>query len=335
MSDEYPHDAETVVETLADLYRHQAKSDLVALLESATAEICFEDYDNWNGGQYYHSLHLSIPRKVFAHIEDRIEAIQKSVGSKLTTVFQKTEPHFLTSVVITPQIAARGRQTSPPAPSDAVERIWGSGRIRVFLSHISQHKQEVASLKECLQVYGMSGFVAHEDVEPTRVWQREIETALNTMHILIAILTPGFADSLWADQEVGYALGRGVKTIPIKTGALPHGFLGKQQAMVGNLSKPEALARKIASLVLQDGDLHPRMQDALTKALVESDCWADTQAIVKLLETCDRFPEDQLRLISRALKENSQVKGAFGVPATLKALVDKHSPPKPEDDIPF
>ena len=204
MGDEFPYDAQTVADTLTDLYRHQGKSDLVELLESATPEIHFDNYDNWNGGQYYHSLQLSIPRRVFAQIEARLEAIQKSIGSKLATVFPNTDPHFLSGVVIAPQVAARGHHQAT-VPTDAVARIWGDNKVRIFLSHISKHKRDVASLKDCLQVYGISAFVAHEDVEPTREWQREIEIALNTMHVLVAVLTPGFSESLWADQEVGYA----------------------------------------------------------------------------------------------------------------------------------
>jgi hypothetical protein len=190
-------------------------------------------------------------------------------------------------------------------------------------------------MKLCLRVYGISAFVAHEDVEPTREWQREIEIALNTMQVLVAILTPGFSDSLWADQEVGYALGRGVKTIPIKAGALPHGFLGKQQAMPGDITKTPLLAKEIALLILRDEDLHPRMQDALIAALAASACWADTKSIVKLLESCDRFSEDQIRSISEALRENSQVKNAFGAADTLKTIVKNFSSTKSEDVLPF
>ncbi len=308
---------------------------MVTLLESAIPEIQFDNYDDWNGGRCYYSLHLMIPRKVFAKIEDRIEALQKTIGSKLLTVFKKTDPHFLTSVVISPQIVSYAAKSDVPPPTDAVKRIWGAGRLRVFLSHVSSHKREVARLKECLRIYGISAFVAHEDIKPTREWQREIETALNTMHILAAILTPDFKNSLWTDQEVGYAIGRGIKTIPIRTGALPHGLLGTQQALRGDLAEPSILARDLVKLVLEDGDLQPRMQEALISALAESSGWADSKSVVAQLETCRHFTSDQLQAISRSLRDNSQVRDAFGVPAKLKALISKHSPQEEKDEVPF
>ena len=337
MSTSYPHDAQTVVELLTEYFRHQAKAEMVALLESATAEIEHSHHDNWNGGQEFYSLFLSVPLAVFAPLDGRVEEVQKEIASKLPTLFPDadTDPHFLQSVVIKPQVAVKGRTAPKTATSAAVERIWGGGKVRVFLSHLSKHKAEVAALKNCLGVYGIAAFVAHEDVEPTLEWQREIEAALDTMHVLVAVLTPGFAESLWADQEVGYALGKGVKTIPVKAGALPHGFLGKQQAMPGDLAKPYDLARRIAALIFRDSNLQPRMQDALVNALAASNSWATTDIITGLLTQCDRFSVEQVGLISKALKENSQVWAARKAAPTLKALVTKFTPAKVEDDVPF
>jgi hypothetical protein len=44
-------------------------------------------------------------------------------------------------------------------------------------------------LKDALVLYAIDGFVAHEDIEPTKEWLIEIETALETCHGLVALLT--------------------------------------------------------------------------------------------------------------------------------------------------
>lgn len=38
---------------------------------------------------------------------------------------------------------------------------------RLFISHISKDRLKATRLKSCLEIYGISGFVAHEDIQPT------------------------------------------------------------------------------------------------------------------------------------------------------------------------
>ena len=110
-------------------------------------------------------------------------------------------------------------------------RIWGRGKIRVFLSHKSEYKNETARLKNELSKHDISCFVAHEDVEPTREWQTEIENALFSMDILVALMTEGFQESYWTDQEIGIALGQKKRVISVNLGTSPYGFIGKVQAL--------------------------------------------------------------------------------------------------------
>jgi hypothetical protein len=50
---------------------------------------------------------------------------------------------------------------------------------------VSKDEATAMRLKECLGAYGITGFVAHEDIEPSRVWQTEIERALFAMDALV------------------------------------------------------------------------------------------------------------------------------------------------------
>jgi len=110
-------------------------------------------------------------------------------------------------------------------------RIWGRSGYRLFLSHKTEVKKNAAELKACLAPFGVSCFVAHEDIHPTKEWQREIENALISMDAFVALMTDKFHDSLWTDQEVGFAVGRGVPIIALKLGRDPYGFIGKFQAL--------------------------------------------------------------------------------------------------------
>lgn len=138
--------------------------------------------------------------------------------------------------------------------------FWHVQEPRVFISHVSSFKKEAIVYKAYLNLFGINGFVAHEDIEPTKKWQDEIELALSTMDALLALLTPGSNESKWTDQEVGVAVGRRVPVIPIRIGLDPYGLIGKYQAVREQGKKFLKSAMKSSlfcskSLALEQGSL--------------------------------------------------------------------------------
>jgi hypothetical protein len=97
-----------------------------------------------------------------------------------------------------------------PAPSHIEPAFWRKGMFRLFISHLATHKKWAGELQDALLAYGISGFVAHSDIEPTMEWQDQIETALSTCDALVALLHDKFHESKWTDQEIGFAMGRAV-----------------------------------------------------------------------------------------------------------------------------
>jgi len=146
--------------------------------------------------------------------------------------------------------------TEPPAN-------WrGTTQVKLFISHVTDRKDIATRLKYALAFHAIAGFVAHEDIEPTLPWQDEIERALNTMDALVAVHTPGFSKSVWTQQEIGFALGRGTKIISFEMGELPTGFLAKHQALKRQKRNAEQIAQEIARTLLRD----PRTSDKLKSA---------------------------------------------------------------------
>jgi hypothetical protein len=145
--------------------------------------------------------------------------------------------------------------TIPPSKGAAIllPRNWkGTTQFRIFISHISKDKDKATRLKECLEPYGISGFVAHEDIHPTLEWQIEVERALYAMDAFIAIHTKGFSESFWTQQEIGFAVGRGVKIISFKIGEDPTGFISKRQALPHRRRLAEEIAKEIDALLCDD-----------------------------------------------------------------------------------
>ena len=121
----------------------------------------------------------------------------------------------------------------PPTDSAANDDLWKpAGAPRLFMSHLASRREEVHGLSNMLKHFGFACFVAHDAIEPSRDWRREIERALDSCDVLIAYVTAEFSASHWTDQEVGWALGRGLAAIPISvSGETPRGFIGSYQAV--------------------------------------------------------------------------------------------------------
>lgn len=120
--------------------------------------------------------------------------------------------------------------------------FWHQGYLRLFISHINEHRPYAGTLQEKLSEYGISGFVAHKDIEPAKEWQDKILLALSTADTLVALLHEGFHASKWTDQEIGVAMGRSIPVVSVSLGEVPYGFIGRHQALNG-VKKPESSLR--------------------------------------------------------------------------------------------
>lgn len=141
--------------------------------------------------------------------------------------------------------------------------VWkGTTKFRLFISHISKDKDTANRLKSALAPYSIDGFVAHEDIKPTLLWLDEVERALRTMDAMIAVHTLGFSESVWTQQEIGYALGLGKKVISFAYGEVPKGFDARYQALPRGTHKAEVVAGKVEELLLADDRTKKLLIDA-------------------------------------------------------------------------
>jgi len=310
----FPKPVADVVATLIDIFRHQNKPEIVELIENAHAYFDETDYDNWNGGTYTWALRLEVPVHVFASAEPRLPEIEKDVETKLEYLARLYPNDHVREVTVTPLTSDEATLGQRMAPSEIdVRRLWDDGHVRLFLSHVSKHKSEVSALKNALKDRGISAFVAHEDIEPSLEWQNEISLALRSMHALAALITPDFHNSSWTDQEVGWALGRGVLVLPIRLGTDPYGFTGKVQAIPGDLKQPVQIANEITRALLRKSQTHGQMRRSLVLAFTASDCFATAAMLKDIIVNIEGITEEERGMLRKACIENSQVSGSRGV----------------------
>lgn len=160
--------------------------------------------------------------------------------------------------------------TVTPVREIVESRFWHPNHFRLFLCHLSVFKDKTASLQVTLLRFGITAFVAHVDIEPTKEWQDEIEAALYSMDALAAILMPGFKESDWTDQEVGVAIGRGVLVVPIMRGSTPHGFIGKYQGLKAIGKSVPEVAEEIFHILVSSPKTRNRMITCLADGALQA-----------------------------------------------------------------
>lgn len=211
-----------------------------------------------------------------------------------------------------------------PNPVDAPETpYWRDGQLRVFISHLTTHREQAAKIQEAMTWNGMSGFVAHNDINPTVEWQIEIETALATCDMLVALIHPEFVQSKWCDQEIGYALGRGIAVFTVRCGEDPHGFVSRFQAFNGNGKNPTQIATELFEAAIDHKKLQEKMADVVIDLFVNSGSFASARERVAYVERLKVWDASYSARIRKAVKTNGQIGSSWGVPEQVEKIVKK------------
>jgi serine/threonine protein kinase len=214
--------------------------------------------------------------------------------------------------------------------------FWKEGYLKLFVSHLSNNKKRMSAMKSNLSNWGISAFIAHEDIEPSREWMNEIEIGLQTMEVLAAVVEPGFKESDWCAQEVGYALGRNVDIIPLRAGLDPFGFFGKYQGIQIKGKVPEDVANEITHLLLKKPKHRRRLLECMSRSFSTLQSEQKTK-LIELLDSWAVVTDDQLKIILQSSSLSEYERGRI---KNLVARVGAFAVPEPakvpdEDEIPF
>ena len=213
--------------------------------------------------------------------------------------------------------------TPAQLPTRTEPKFWHKGFLRLFISHLAKNKVYAAELQDALFSYGISGFVAHNDIEPTLEWQTEIEVALATCDSLVALLHDGFHASRWTDQEIGFAMGRGVPAFSVQLDEAPYGFIARFQAFNGNHKTAKELARELFDALRKKKGLERKMSDALIQLFEESHSFAEARDRTTYLNNITAWDPSYSARLRAAVKTNDQINGSFGVPQRVESFIQR------------
>lgn len=192
---------------------------------------------------------------------------------------------------------------STPSPASP----WPADFVRVFLSHSAIYKQFAGEVAQHLREVGVYGFVAHDTMTISLPWQEQIEDALRTAEALVALIHPEFNDSPWCQQEVGWALGRGIPVLCIRIGRDPQGFASRTQWPSGYDQKPDDVARTINGWLNAQPSLSDRITGGLIKALDEAGDYYAAEAAAKALDAVGTLTPEQWEAVDEIVRTNDQV----------------------------
>lgn len=215
---------------------------------------------------------------------------------------------------------------------DDASELWRDGYVRLFLSHSALHKGFVSEVADELALSGVHGFVAHDSMEYEQPWQEQIEHGLRTMHAFVAITHPEFLDSAWCQQEVGWALGRGVPHYIIRYPADPTGFVGRTQWPQGNGLNSRGVANLILSWASTLPGMSERISGGLLAALAGARSFMEAGDIAQRIGALRGLEEQQWNRLDAIYFENDQVRQAGLVRRALAPFYVEHSrqwPPAP------
>ena len=311
---ELPRNIERYLATLSTLYAQRGQEQKQRIIVNSHVRVHEKwSYDNWNGGTYGHAIYLVMPEALYLDCIDEKDKLRDEIREDINKV-HSVQNEFVEEVFLEMEITEdkdwrnesgmllAGKRT---VPAQVEKRIWDDDCFRVFLGHKAEVKEQAAVLKQGLRVFGVSCFVAHDDIHPTKEWQDEIESALFSMDALVALMTEGFHESDWTDQEVGVAFGREVPIIAVKFGRDPYGFVGKFQAL--SCSCGEAPVKIVKLLIT-----HARMLDAYVKAMDRCDSFDHGNELSEILPSIDHVSDEQASTLVSAFNANVDVSGSFG-----------------------
>lgn len=287
------------------------------------------EYDRWNGGMDGHTVVLFAPLDIIATVtfaeRNKIALEMRDDLRELAT----TETEYFAAVYIEaddesdPEYQAATPYAARPVIEPDSLSIWQQGLARVFMSHRDAEKMRVQMLADALSDYGMSCFVAHSTIPADEEWQKVIVSGLETMEVMVAIVTDDFHQSVYCMQEVGYALGRGIPVISLKVdNADPLGFIAHKQALRGSLNQPLVAARHLFPLIGERLRQIERFNEVLIKSFCEAPDYTEAKSrFERMTANVKKLSNEQAQQIIEAFSENNQLHNAGYLTSRYQRLI--------------
>lgn len=328
-----PTKTASYLKRLLSEYKNSNQTILFEIINTSLIYIIEEtEVDNWDGGIYGHDIKLFIPEPVLEKIKlSEQKTFSEKIRADINICAESIRAEYIRNISIeliddndAECTHAKPLSNKPQINPDNIS-FWEQGKIRLFVSHRDKYKTYANELAEHLKNYGISAFVAHDSIEPMSTWQNEIIKGLETMEIMLTFVTDDFHESVWTNQEIGYALGKGTPIISLKLqNADPNGFIIKDiQALKGSLDAIHSSANKIYKLVIEKLGKKHRIQSSLIDSFIQSVSFDDAKFRFDLLKNVvDKLTDEETYKIIKGFKDNNQLHNSIYLTNRYNRLIN-------------
>jgi len=212
--------------------------------------------------------------------------------------------------------------------------------LKIFISYSQIDKKIAGELKEAFEKYDIiKCFVAHDDIVPGSAWEQEILSQLQSSNFLMPIQTENLKNSYWCQQEVGFALAKNIKVIPLipdSGGIDPIGFYAKFQ---GFRIRLDDLQRSVKQWLIKEGIIHEENaeEEEIEKRLIIFkasgsfyEAGLNTQSLLQLE---NNFTNADILKIAEIAVENGQILSSFAARGYLKLFFVKYANIIPKEQL--
>ena len=208
--------------------------------------------------------------------------------------------------------------------SGSFDYLWLPDHIRLFMSHLSSHQAITAEVVQELRTINVDGFVAHKDIEPAAEWQLEIERAMTSCDAFVGLLHPGFSESVWTQQELGWALGRGIPLLLVRLGEDPTGFPARNQAPRADATNSKSIASCVMVSLSRTHQFGELVTDRIVESLRTARNYFDARDAGLRLEQMGDLSPRILNAIEIAYVSNSQIHNSVIASPPVQRILRNH-----------
>lgn len=118
---------------------------------------------------------------------------------------------------------------------------------QVFVSHVPADLETVQELFASIRNMPFGVYIAMEEVEPGRS-RHNLEGRIRNSDVLVAVLTERAATNQWVNQEIGYAVAKGIPVVPLYGNpSYRGGYVDRVEGVAIDRNNPEATVFNLLS----------------------------------------------------------------------------------------
>lgn len=187
-----------------------------------------------------------------------------------------------------------------------------SATVKVFLSYSTKDKDLATDIKEFFDELGINTFLAHQTIEASAEWRREIKKQLEKRQVFLALLTSNSHESDWVDQEIGMAIAFKKMIVPLPVQTPLYGFVADFQAVETRPASDfgKDFWRIVRGIVRRFPGTRSRIRARTLTALRRSRNFHKARDMIRILENVfSPLTRSEKVRIYRASTRNDQIDG--------------------------